>query len=64
MQSRQQQEAGGVDKKPSLKLNSLVTLGLVKGNHPTQFDEEDEEEDGDEMPGAFKRPKSAYKLAR
>lgn len=52
------------DKKPSLKLNSLVTLGLVKGHHPTQFDEEDEEAGEDEIPGAFKRPKSAYKLAR
>ena len=53
--------------KKSLKRNSLVTLGLLKGHHPTQFDEEDDhkgDQGEDDGPGAFKRPKSAYKLAR
>ena len=50
----------------SFKRNSLVQLGRVNGQHPTQFDEEDDgmEEDEELAPGAFKRPKSAYKLAR
>ena len=43
----------------------MIEWFIVKGQHLTQFDEEDDgiEEDM-EAPGAFKRPKSAYKLAR
>ena len=37
---------------------------IIKGQHPTQFDEEDEGMEEELAPGAFKRPKSAYKLAR
>ena len=53
-------------KATSLKKNSLVTLGLRSGDYSTQFDEEENGlEDGPEaLPGAFKRPESAYKLAR
>lgn len=53
-------------KATSLKKNSLVTLGLRSGDYSTQFDEEENGlEDGlEDLPGAFKRPESAYKLAR
>ena len=45
---------------------SLADMGLSTLKYETQFDEVDEEggdEDGD-APGAFKRPKSAFTLAR
>ena len=49
----------------SFKKNSLVSLGLATGDYSTQFDEEDNEgSEESEAPGAFKRPESAYKLAR
>ena len=49
----------------SFKKNSLVSLGLATGDYSTQFDEEDDEGlEESEAPGAFKRPQSAYKLAR
>ena len=49
----------------SFKKNSLVSLGLAAGDYSTQFDEEDDEGlEESEAPGAFKRPESAYKLAR
>ena len=54
--------------KSSWKKNSLVSLGLSSGDYTTQFDEEENEglEDCDdgEAPGGFRRPSSAYKLAR
>ena len=49
----------------SAKKMSMSDMGLVKSKYPTQFDDvdDDDEEDGD-APGAFKRPKSAFHLAK
>ena len=44
--------------------NKTKKILTFKGQHPTQFDEEDEGMEEELAPGAFKRPKSAYKLAR
>ena len=42
----------------------MADLGLAKPR-VTQFDEEEEDlEEGEEAPGAFKRPSSAFKLAK
>ena len=59
-------EAGA---KSSWKKNSLVSLGLSSGDYTTQFDEEENEgledcDDDGQAPGGFRRPSSAYKLAR
>ena len=39
MQKKQKQPGSSSH---SFKRNSMVTLGMVKGSHPTQFDEEDD----------------------
>ena len=64
--SSQKEGQKGQKNMASLKKNSLVSLGLRSGDYTTQFDEEEDGlEDGLEaLPGAFKRPTSAYKLAR
>ena len=46
------------------ELKTRKKILTFKGQHPTQFDEEDEGMEEEMAPGAFKRPKSAYKLAR
>ncbi len=48
---------------PGLKKSSLASLGLAKKKYNLLFDDEDGVDD-DEAPGAFKRPHSAYRLAR
>lgn len=43
----------------------MADLGLTTFQYATQFDDiDDEGQDGDDAPGAFKRPKSAFALAR
>ena len=50
--------------KLSFRKHSMADLGLAKPRF-TQFDEEEEDlEEGEEAPGAFKRPSSAFKLAK
>ena len=50
--------------KLSFRKHSMADLGLAKPR-VTQFDEEEEDlEEGEEAPGAFKRPWSAFKLAK
>jgi hypothetical protein len=56
-------EKSGAKKPFSSRRMSLADLGLATLRYPTQFDEVDEDEDGD-APGAFKRPKSAFALAK
>lgn len=60
-----QNDSSGKGKKFSAKKMSLADLGLATPKYPTQFDDvdADEEDDGD-APGAFKRPKSAFTLAK
>jgi hypothetical protein len=51
----------------SAKKMSLADMGLSTLKYETQFDEVDEEgddEDDGDAPGAFKRPKSAFALAK
>ena len=64
--SQKEGQKGQKSSLSSLKKNSLVSLGLRSGDYTTQFDEEEDGlDDGLEaLPGAFKRPTSAYKLAR
>ena len=51
--------------KMSFKKLSMADFGLAKPDRQTQFDEEENDlEDGEDVPGAFKRPLSAYKLAK
>ena len=63
-----QKNRGKEAAKSSWKKNSLVSLGLSSGDYTTQFDEEEneglEDYDDGEAPGGFRRPSSAYKLAR
>ena len=51
--------------KMSFKKLSMADFGLAKPDRQTQFDEEENDlGDGEDVPGAFKRPLSAYKLAK
>ncbi len=57
----------GKSKGFSAKKMSLADMGLSTLKYETQFDEVDEEGDDDDdgdAPGAFKRPKSAFALAK
>ena len=61
-QSEQKSKSENV--KLSFRKHSMADLGLAKPR-VTQFDEEEEDlEEGEEAPGAFKRPSSAFKLAK
>jgi hypothetical protein len=65
--SKQQQRNDGKPKSFSARKMSLADMGLTTFNYPTQFDEvdgEDEEDENGDEPGAFKRPKSAFALAK
>lgn len=59
-----QGSGGGGSASLSFKRTSMASLGLAKADLSTQFDEEEDGLDDDEAPGAFKRPSSAYKLAK
>ena len=64
---QQQQQNAGKPKSFSARKMSMADLGMATFNYPTQFDEvdgEDEEDENGDAPGAFKRPKSAFTLAR
>ena len=59
-----EQKSKSENVKLSFRKHSMADLGLAKPR-VTQFDEEDEDlEEGEEAPGAFKRPSSAFKLAK
>ena len=63
----QQQQNAGKPKSFSARKMSMADLGMATFKYPTQFDEvdgEDEEDENGDAPGAFKRPKSAFTLAR
>ena len=63
----QQHQNGGKPKSFSARKMCLADLGLATFKYPTQFDEvdgEDEEDEDGDAPGAFKRPKSAFALAK
>ena len=62
--SSQEGSKGSSKKGQSFKKQSLVSLGLAAGEYLTQFEEEDEGLGDAEAPGAFRRPESAYRLAR
>ena len=69
--SEEKSNANQTEQKPksenvkfSFRKHSMADLGLAKPR-VTQFDEEEEDlEEGEEAPGAFKRPSSAFKLAK
>ena len=64
-QQQGQKDNSGKSKKFSAKKMSLADPGLAKSKYPTQFDDVDDEGDDDgDAPGAFKRPKSAFTLAK
>ena len=59
-----EQKSKSENVKLSFRKHSMADLGLAKPR-VTQFDEEEEDlEEGEEAPGAFKRPSSAFKLAK